>query len=130
MKQGVIETATYLAAAARAGMSDDERQAAIDLVSGNPDGGDLIVGTGGARKFRLAGRGKGKSGGYRIIAYWCGVDVPVFLMTVVNKGQRTNLSAADKKALAQLLRTVAADYRATVAAGARKLKTIRLKGKA
>jgi hypothetical protein len=31
--------------------------------------GDLIPGTGGARKRRFAGRGKGKSGGYRTVSY-------------------------------------------------------------
>ena len=32
----------------------------------NPLAGDLIVGTGGLRKLRASGKGKGKSGGYRI----------------------------------------------------------------
>jgi hypothetical protein len=29
--------------------------------------GDLIVGSGGLRKVRVAGRGKGKSRGYRVV---------------------------------------------------------------
>jgi hypothetical protein len=32
--------------------------------------GDLMVGTGGARKFRMPGGGKGKRGGYRVITYF------------------------------------------------------------
>ena len=64
-----------------------------------------MVGTGGARKFRWAGRGKGKSGGYRIISYFGGGDIPVFLLTVFSKGEKANLNAADKQAL----RTVTAD---------------------
>jgi len=39
----------------------------VDLVAGNPEAGDVMQGTGGVRKARLAGRGKGKSGGYRIV---------------------------------------------------------------
>ena len=43
-------------------------------------------GTGGARKLRLAGRGKGKSGGYRVITYYAAEDVPVLMPAVIDKG--------------------------------------------
>lgn len=36
----------------------------------------MMQGTGGVRKARLAGRGKGKSGGYRIVWYFGGGDIP------------------------------------------------------
>jgi hypothetical protein len=32
-----------------------------------PEAGDVIVGTGGLRKLRVAKSGQGKSGGYRVI---------------------------------------------------------------
>ena len=67
--QTVIETEAYLRAAKDAGMSADEMTAAVDLVADNPEAGDVMQGTGGVRKARLAGRGKGKSGGYRIVYY-------------------------------------------------------------
>lgn len=70
--QSVIETEAYLRAAKDAGMADEERTAAVDLVAANPEAGDLLQGTGGVRKARLAGRGKGKSGGYRIVWYYGG----------------------------------------------------------
>jgi hypothetical protein len=44
-----------------------EQEHIVSLVAADPTAGDLIVGTGGARKLRVAGRGKGKSGGYRVI---------------------------------------------------------------
>ena len=44
--------------------------------------GDLIPGTGGARKFRFAKAGMGKRSGYRIISYYAADDVPVFLLDV------------------------------------------------
>ena len=44
-------------------MTDVERQAAIDQIATDPIQGDEIQGSGGVRKVRLAGRGKGKSGG-------------------------------------------------------------------
>jgi hypothetical protein len=68
-------------------------------------------GTGGARKVRFAGRGKGKSGGYRVITFYSGGDLPVFLLTVFAKGERANLSKAERNALAQLARVLADSYR-------------------
>lgn len=70
--QTVIETEGYLRDAKDAGMAEDERNAAVDLVAANPESGDVMQGTGGVRKARLAGRGKGRSGGYRIVWYFGG----------------------------------------------------------
>jgi hypothetical protein len=79
--------------------------------SRDPTKGELMVGTGGARKFRWAGRGKGKSGGYRVITYYGGGDIPVFLLSVFSKGERANLSAAEKSELKAVLATLADNYR-------------------
>jgi hypothetical protein len=98
----VAETAAYLSAADDAGMTEAERAHVVDLLSLNPGLGDLIVGTGGCRKFRLAGRGKGKSGGYRVITFFGGVDIPVYLLTVFSKGERANLTRAECNALATI----------------------------
>jgi len=68
----VIETSVFLRDAARAGLSEMERDEIITMIARDPTAGDVIPGTGGARKLRVAGRGKGKSGGYRIISYFCG----------------------------------------------------------
>jgi hypothetical protein len=84
----VLETPAYLRAAETAGMTDEEREA-----------GDEIRGTGGCRKIRIGGRGKGKIGGYRVITYYGGVNVPVFLLTVFSKGQRADLSQDERNGL-------------------------------
>ena len=63
----VVETPTFLAAAAKAGMSDYERMVAITIIASNPLVGDMVSGGGGVRKVRIPGRGKGKSGGYRVL---------------------------------------------------------------
>ena len=80
-------------------MAEDEMTAAVDLVSTDPEAGDVMAGTGGVRKARLAGRGKGKSGGYRIVWYFGGGDIPVFLLTVFGKGEKANLSQGERNAL-------------------------------
>ena len=59
--QSVIETEGYLRAAKDTKMAEEEMVAAVDLVSTDPEAGDVMAGTGGVRKARLAGRGKRKS---------------------------------------------------------------------
>jgi len=102
----VIETRVFLAAAAAAGMTYEERERAVVEIAENPRAGDLVKDTGGCRKVRVAGRGKGKSGGYRIITYFGGGDIPVFLLTVFSKGERADLSQAERNALAKLVMTL------------------------
>lgn len=75
-----------------------------------------MPGTGGARKRRIAGRGKGKRGGYRVITYYGGEDVPVFLLLLLSKGERADLSQAERNELRSILSTLADDYRAGVRA--------------
>jgi hypothetical protein len=104
--QAVIETESYLRAAKDAGMAEEEREAAVDLVAADPEAGDVMQGTGGVRKARLAGRGKGKSGGYRIVWWFGGGDIPVFLLTVFGKGEKANLSQGERNALRSLTATL------------------------
>ncbi len=107
----VVETKSFVRSAAGAGMTDDECQELVEYLAANPMAGDVIQGTGGARKVRFAGRGKGKSGGYRTITYYGGDDIPVFLLTVYAKGQRTDLSQAERNELRTVLPLIVAAYR-------------------
>ncbi len=104
--QTVIETESYLRAAKDAKMADAEKVAAVELVAADPEAGDVMAGTGGVRKARLAGRGKGKSGGYRIVWYYGGGDIPVFLLTVFGKDEKANLTQGERNALRQLTATL------------------------
>ncbi len=63
MLHAVIETPEYLTDAKATGLSEAERDRIVNHLSSNPMAGDEIPGTGGARKVRFPGRGKGKSGG-------------------------------------------------------------------
>jgi hypothetical protein len=83
-----------------------------------PTAGDLIVGTGGARKLRFAASGKGKRGGVRTVHYFGGDDVPVFMLAVIKKGDRDNLSKAECNALKKELQGIADAYRVSVKARA------------
>ena len=51
-------------------MSDDEYKDLQDALVVRPDRGALIKYSGGLRKVRWALKGRGKSGGARVIYYW------------------------------------------------------------
>lgn len=116
--QTVIETGTYLSSAKANGVSDDERRGIIDTLAANPSAGDPMVGTGGARKVRYAREGTGKSGGYRVITYFAAADVPVFLLDIFGKGDKANLTKAERNELAKVLPQIAPAYRASTKAAA------------
>lgn len=107
----VIETPDFLADAKDAGITDEERSKIVNTLAHTPDIGTEIKGTGGARKVRFAGRGKGKSGGYRVITFYSGQDIPVFLLNVFAKGDRVDLSQAERNELRKELSGLAEDYR-------------------
>lgn len=66
-------------------MLPDEIDDLVSYLGANPAAGDVIVGTGGARKVRFAKRGGGKSGGYRVITFYTGPELPVFLIAVFSQ---------------------------------------------
>ncbi len=113
--QTVLTTSTFDRQAHVAGLSDDEVAAMAASIGAAPTSGDLIPGTGGARKLRFPRAGSGKSGGFRTIHYLGGEDVPVFLLALVDKGQRANLSKAERNELADVLPRIAEAYRTGVA---------------
>ncbi|WP_172822826.1 type II toxin-antitoxin system RelE/ParE family toxin [Paramagnetospirillum marisnigri] len=47
------------------------------------------------RKIRVAGRGKGKSGGYRVMLAYIAPHVPVYLLALLRKGDRANFTATE-----------------------------------
>jgi hypothetical protein len=102
----VIETSAYLKAAVEAGMNEEERSSVVDIIAADPEAGAIMPGCGGARKLRVRKPGTGKSGGYRVVTYFAGKEVPVFLLTVFGKGEKDNLTKAERNALAELTKTL------------------------
>jgi len=81
-----------------------------------------MEGTGGCRKLRFAGKGKGKSGGFRTVHYFGGDDVPVLLLALIDKGQDDNLTKAERNELRVELAGYADDYRNGVLARIAKVR--------
>ena len=107
----VIETPNFEKAAGKAGLTEKDVEAIVTFLARTPDAGDTIKGSGGCRKVRVAGRGKGKSCGYRVITFFSGPDVPVFLLTAYSKGDVGNLSDAQVSALKVLTKRLIDAYK-------------------
>ena len=107
----VVETPSFLRDAKAAGLADHERQAIVDFIARHPFAGTEIQGTGGARKVRFAGKGKGKSGGYRVITFYSGEDIPAFLLNVFAKNEKTDLTPAERNEFKAVLAALAQAYR-------------------
>ena len=99
----MIETPAFLSSARDEGIDEEERSRIVSYLAMNPAAGDLIQGTGGARKARFAPAGKGKSGGYRVITFCAAEDMPVFLLDVYRKGARSDLTQSEKNELRKVL---------------------------
>lgn len=84
-------------------MTEDERIAAIEQIAADPGGGDLVVRSGGVRKVRVAGRGFGKSGGYRIAVGYLNARKPVYLLFVLSKGRTANFTREQVKAMKAIM---------------------------
>lgn len=109
--QDIVETANYLKDAKRAGLSDEELETFKDVIARNPRAGNEIPGSGGARKVRFAAKGKGKSGGVRVITFYTGPDIPVFLLNVFAKNEKVNLNENEKKILKATLPLLVEAYK-------------------
>src|SRR5271169_2553555 len=96
--QTVVETPPYLAIASKL-FSEEERGNIVAMLAADPECGDLIRGTGGFRKVRVARKGMGKSGGARVVFIWRNERFPVFLITVFPKNEKENLSMAERNTL-------------------------------
>ncbi len=86
--------------------TDDELKALqVELIA-QPEKGDLIQGTGGLRKIRMATGQQGKSGSARVIYFLATAEV-IYLVLAYAKNEKESLTAAEKadlKKLTQLLK--------------------------
>ena len=84
-------------------LSDDEyAKMQTDLVE-DPESGDLIKGGGGG-KLRYTLRGRGKSGGVRVISYWFKSTSMIYLLVVYPKSKKDNLTDKETAILREFVK--------------------------
>jgi mRNA-degrading endonuclease RelE of RelBE toxin-antitoxin system len=79
-------------------LNDDEYASFQSYLAHNPEKGDLIRGGGGLRKIRCAAKGKGKSGGARVIYYYI-KNSEIRLVMIYPKNELENISEQTLKIL-------------------------------
>jgi mRNA-degrading endonuclease RelE of RelBE toxin-antitoxin system len=72
--------------------------------------GSVIKDTNGLRKFRWGAKGKGKRGGVRVIYYYGGDHMPLFLIALYAKNEKADLTAAEKKAAKKLVEALKKEH--------------------
>jgi hypothetical protein len=99
---GIAELPTYIRLAEKR-LSVEERQDLINYLAEHPKSGEVMEGTGGVRKLRWRRGGQGKSGGVRVIYYFHDDLMPLYLLTLFAKGDKANLTKAERNELADLI---------------------------
>lgn len=72
----------------------------------NPEAGDVVQGSGGVKKLRIADpvRRKGKRGGFRIIHLNIARYEHTLLITFYGKNEKSDLSTDDKRVIRELVK--------------------------
>lgn len=88
-------------------LSDEAYRELQQALLENPGSGNVMPGTGGFRKMRWpdSRRGKGTRGGVRIIYYWLQEDSQIWLFTIYDKDEMSDLNAGEKQALKAMIKT-------------------------
>jgi hypothetical protein len=97
-----IETALFSSLLPRH-LSDDEYSEFQHYLAKQPDVGDIIRGSGGIRKVRWAKRGRGKSGGVRMIYYWKKTHDQIYMLTIYSKNEQENIDSKTLQRIAKEL---------------------------
>ena len=101
----VFSTRTY-DRASRKLLGEKARKEMEESIVAAPDAAPVIRGTGGIRKLRWAGSGRGKRGGIRTVYFYHAGPGAIYLLTAYAKADREDLTPADTKALSRLVATI------------------------
>ena len=82
-------------------LTDDEYRELQNRLAAAPEHGDVIPGTGGFRKLRWIDprRGKGRRGGLRVIYYYFPGEQQIWLITLYDKDEASDLTTKERQAL-------------------------------
>ncbi len=106
----IFTTRSYERAIRRLLPEADQRAMEATIVA-DPGVPPVIRGTGGLRKVRWAGLGRGKRGGIRTIYFRHGRSDSIYLLTAYAKADREDLSPADMKVLSRLVAAIKKEER-------------------
>lgn len=103
----VVETSAFARRAEKL-LSMEEHEELLFYLALHPESGGEIPGTGGVRKVRYAAKGKGKSGGIRVVYYFFDEENPIYAIFLYGKNEQANLTPEQKKAVTAFTATLKA----------------------
>lgn len=106
----VVEMVAFTRQAKKLRLVEEELDFIKLFVSMNPAAGNVVPGTGGARKIRFPLRGRGKSGGFRVITFYSGPSIPVFLIDIYSKREREDITGARKNSIRKVVLRILETY--------------------
>ena len=95
-----IETALFTKQITEIASDDELKELECELIA-QPDKGDIIQGTGGLRKIRMATGAQGKSSGARVI-YFLATEEIIYLVLAYPKNEKDSLTKSEKAVLKKL----------------------------
>lgn len=98
-----IETTMFTKLITELLTDNDYRSLQTELME-DPERGALIKQGGGIRKIRFAAKGKGKSGGIRVIYYWIKDSGQIYMVLAYPKSKKDTLSDEETKILRDLVK--------------------------
>ena len=88
------------------GLSEDDLKKLEEILLENPQLGDVIEGTGGARKMRIQIENRGKSGGGRVIYVDVFEKEKLYFLLAYPKNVQDNLTPDQKKQVRKLVEAI------------------------
>ncbi len=106
MTRRFIYTAPFRRCWKAMGLSDDDLLILEDVLLRDPQRGDVIEGTGGARKLRIQLEGRGKSGGGRVIYLDILERSDLYFLFAYPKNVQEDLTSDQRKAIRKLIEAI------------------------
>lgn len=103
MTREFIFTKPFLISWEKMGLDDDDLKQLEEILLEDPLKGNVIQGTGGARKLRIQLEGRGKRGGGRVIYLDVFEKEKLYLLLAYPKNVQDNLTPAQEKSIKDLV---------------------------
>lgn len=94
----IVETPIFTKRVKEILSEEEYRLFQINLIN-DPEAGNIIQSSGGIRKIRWAGSGRGKRGGSRMLYYWYNAQGVILMLFIFKKNEKDDLTKAQLKDL-------------------------------
>ncbi len=106
MTREFIFTKPFISVWEKMGLTDADLKELENILLKNPQQGDVIPGTGGARKLRIQLEGRGKSGGGRVIYVDVFEKEKLYFLFAYPKNVQENLTNEQTQIITEIIKAI------------------------